>query len=105
VQARVSGDSNGFGSRAIRIVRRPRDYIDGLLTDFVELHGDRRYADDGAIIAGMGYFPAAPGRRRGPSAGPLDQRSDQAQLRQAVSRGLIAKRRECSIWQIVSGCR
>jgi acetyl-CoA carboxylase carboxyl transferase subunit alpha len=28
------------------------DYIDGMFTDFVELHGDRAYADDRAIIGG-----------------------------------------------------
>lgn len=34
--------------------RRPytQDYIDGMFTDFVELHGDRAYADDAAIIGG-----------------------------------------------------
>ncbi len=29
-----------------------QDYIDGMFTDFVELHGDRAYADDPAIIGG-----------------------------------------------------
>lgn len=29
-----------------------QDYIDGMFTDFVELHGDRTYADDAAIIGG-----------------------------------------------------
>ncbi|MES1925174.1 acetyl-CoA carboxylase carboxyltransferase subunit alpha [Salinisphaera sp. T31B1] len=29
-----------------------QDYIDGLFTDFVELHGDRAYGDDPAIIGG-----------------------------------------------------
>ena len=28
------------------------DYINGMFTDFVELHGDRAYADDRAIIGG-----------------------------------------------------
>ena len=32
------------------------DYVDRLFTDFVELHGDRRYADDAAIIAGFAKF-------------------------------------------------
>ena len=31
-------------------------YIDYMITDFVELHGDRRYADDPAVVAGLGYF-------------------------------------------------
>ena len=33
-----------------------QDYIDRLFEDFVELHGDRRFADDSAIIAGLGRF-------------------------------------------------
>jgi acetyl-CoA carboxylase carboxyl transferase subunit alpha len=32
------------------------DYIDRLFEDFVELHGDRRFGDDAAIIAGLGRF-------------------------------------------------
>jgi len=32
------------------------DYIDLLFTDFHELHGDRMYADDFAIIGGIGRF-------------------------------------------------
>ncbi|MFT5260100.1 MAG: acetyl-CoA carboxylase carboxyl transferase subunit alpha [Saprospiraceae bacterium] len=32
------------------------DYIGELLTDFQELHGDRHYADDPAIVAGIGRF-------------------------------------------------
>lgn len=30
------------------------DYIDLMLTDFVELHGDRNYGDDKAIVGGFG---------------------------------------------------
>lgn len=33
-----------------------KDYIDRLFTDFVELHGDRYYRDDPAIIGGIAYF-------------------------------------------------
>jgi len=32
------------------------DYIERLITDFVELHGDRRFGDDPAIVAGIGRF-------------------------------------------------
>ena len=35
---------------------RDRDYIDILFEDFVELHGDRYYRDDPAIIGGIAYF-------------------------------------------------
>lgn len=38
--------------------KRPytRDYIQYLCPDFEELHGDRRFADDAAIMAGFGTF-------------------------------------------------
>jgi acetyl-CoA carboxylase carboxyl transferase subunit alpha len=32
------------------------DYVERLLDDFVELHGDRRRADDHAVVAGLGRF-------------------------------------------------
>ncbi|MFB6241113.1 MAG: acetyl-CoA carboxylase carboxyltransferase subunit alpha [Gemmatimonadota bacterium] len=32
------------------------DYVDVLFDDFVELHGDRRYGDDGAIVGGWATF-------------------------------------------------
>lgn len=44
-----------------QIARHPQrpytmDWINLLITDFVELHGDRGYGDDKALIAGMGKF-------------------------------------------------
>jgi acetyl-CoA carboxylase carboxyl transferase subunit alpha len=44
-----------------QIARHPQrpytmDWINLLITEFVELHGDRGYADDKALIAGMGKF-------------------------------------------------
>ena len=33
-----------------------KDYIDRLFTDFVELHGDRYYKDDLAVVGGIAYF-------------------------------------------------
>ena len=44
-----------------QVARHPRrpytlDYIDKLFTDFEELHGDRAYSDDPAIVAGIGRF-------------------------------------------------
>jgi len=38
--------------------KRPytQTYVDHLLEDFVEFHGDRKYADDPAIICGFGRF-------------------------------------------------
>ena len=45
----------------IQIARHPKrpytlDYIKMLMDDFKELHGDRRFADDPAIVAGLGSF-------------------------------------------------
>ena len=35
-------------------------FINKLLTDFIELHGDRRFGDDAAIIAGIGRLGGRP---------------------------------------------
>ncbi|MCR5502727.1 MAG: acetyl-CoA carboxylase carboxyltransferase subunit alpha [Lachnospiraceae bacterium] len=37
-----------------------RDYILNLITDFTELHGDRRYGDDPALIGGIGFLDDMP---------------------------------------------
>jgi len=47
------------------VARHPRrpftfDYIRYLVEGFVEIHGDRRYADDPAIVAGFGTFRGRP---------------------------------------------
>jgi acetyl-CoA carboxylase carboxyl transferase subunit alpha len=36
------------------------DYIATLMPDFIEMHGDRAYADDPAIICGMAWFDEQP---------------------------------------------
>jgi acetyl-CoA carboxylase carboxyl transferase subunit alpha len=36
------------------------DYVDALMTDFVELHGDRLFRDDPAIVGGLAYFDHQP---------------------------------------------
>jgi len=36
------------------------DYISRMLTDFVELHGDRAYRDDPAIVSGIGKLDGRP---------------------------------------------
>jgi acetyl-CoA carboxylase carboxyl transferase subunit alpha len=35
---------------------RAQDYIDGLITEFTPLAGDRAFADDAAVLGGMGRF-------------------------------------------------
>src|SRR6201989_80385 len=39
---------------------KARDYIETLITDFTPLAGDRAFADDAAIIGGMGRFRGQP---------------------------------------------
>lgn len=44
-----------------QLARHPKrpytlDYVERLFTDFVELHGDRMYADDHAIVTGIAKF-------------------------------------------------
>ena len=45
-------------SQVARHPQRPYtlDYVQTLFTDFEELHGDRRYADDAAIVGGLARF-------------------------------------------------
>lgn len=49
----------------VQLARHPKrphsgDYIQGLLTGFEELHGDRFFGDDKSIVAGMGLFEGKP---------------------------------------------
>jgi acetyl-CoA carboxylase carboxyl transferase subunit alpha len=36
------------------------DYVERLFTEFTELHGDRRFADDPAIVAGLAFYKGQP---------------------------------------------
>ncbi|MBT9539616.1 acetyl-CoA carboxylase carboxyltransferase subunit alpha [Thiobacillus sp.] len=49
-------------SQVARHPQRPYtlDYVAGLFTDFSELHGDRAFADDAAIVGGMARFNGEP---------------------------------------------
>ncbi len=48
---------------------QPQDFINSLITDFTELHGDRVSGDDPALVAGLGFFKGMPifvmGTRKG----------------------------------------
>ena len=48
--------------RISRAQDRPRamDYIDAIFDDFTELHGDRAYGDDPAIVGGLAFFHGLP---------------------------------------------
>ena len=40
--------------------RTGKQYIDALITDFIELHGDRKFADDPAVVGGVGRIGDLP---------------------------------------------
>jgi acetyl-CoA carboxylase carboxyl transferase subunit alpha len=47
--------------QCVQVARHPNrpcmlDYVERLFTEFTELHGDRRFGDDTAIVTGLGYF-------------------------------------------------
>jgi acetyl-CoA carboxylase carboxyl transferase subunit alpha len=49
----------------VQVARHPSrpttlDYVASLFTDFVELHGDRRFADDHAIVTGTALYKGKP---------------------------------------------
>ncbi len=51
--------------RRVQLARHPKrphslDYIERLITDFQELHGDRSFGDDPAIVTGTGSFEGRP---------------------------------------------
>lgn len=48
-------------TQIVQIARHPQrpytlDYIGSLVEDFIEIHGDRRFADDPAIVSGLGFY-------------------------------------------------
>lgn len=54
-------ESGESALQRVKLARHPErphamDYIERLFDDFVEVHGDRRFADDAALICGFGVF-------------------------------------------------
>lgn len=55
--------SDAMKSVAIaRMIERPntRQFIEAVFEDFMELHGDRLFADDGAVVGGIASFQGIP---------------------------------------------
>jgi acetyl-CoA carboxylase carboxyl transferase subunit alpha len=51
--------------QCVQVARHPNrptmlDYVDRLFTEFIELHGDRRFGDDKAVVAGLAFFRGEP---------------------------------------------
>ncbi len=66
VAAPVPGaEPENIAWQRVKLARHPKrphslDYIQRLFTDFHEIHGDRRFGDDPAIVCGMGSFEGRP---------------------------------------------
>lgn len=64
-QASVSAPEAHPAWQRVLLARHPKrphslDYIGRLFSDFQEIHGDRAFGDDPAIVAGLGQFEARP---------------------------------------------
>ncbi len=64
LRQKVSGPPQDAWERVL-LARHPQrpytlDYIQMLCTDFLELHGDRRFADDAAMVTGFAQFEDRP---------------------------------------------
>jgi acetyl-CoA carboxylase carboxyl transferase subunit alpha len=51
--------------QTVQVARHPQrphtlDFIDSIFDDFDEMHGDRQFGDDAAIIGGIGYLETIP---------------------------------------------
>src|SRR5271169_5621992 len=58
-------ESQNVAWQRVLLARHPKrphtlDYIERLFTDFHEIHGDRSFADDPAIVCGMAFFEGRP---------------------------------------------
>src|SRR5580704_1845843 len=64
-QAEPAGPDANPAWRRVQLARHPKrphslDYIGRLFTDFQEIHGDRAFGDDPAIVTGMARFQGNP---------------------------------------------
>src|SRR5215813_12804292 len=65
VEQENGGPSGNAAWRRVLLARHPKrphalDYIQRLFTDFQEIHGDRAFGDDAAIVAGLAQFEGRP---------------------------------------------
>ncbi len=62
---RPQTESSNVAWQRVLLARHPKrphtlDYVERLFTDFHEIHGDRLFADDPAVVCGMGFFEGRP---------------------------------------------
>src|SRR5579872_727057 len=61
----VESEPSNEAWRRVLLARHPKrphalDYIERIFTGFQEVHGDRYFGDDAAIVAGFGFFESKP---------------------------------------------
>lgn len=80
----TNSDTDNEAYARLKVARHPErpytlDYIGKLCENFTELHGDRRFSDDAALIAGFATFEDAPiaiiGQQKGRSTNERRQRN------------------------------
>ena len=64
-QSELNPEHSTTAFERVRLARHPErpytlDFIERLFEDFVEIHGDRRYADDAAVVCGFARFHGMP---------------------------------------------
>jgi acetyl-CoA carboxylase carboxyl transferase subunit alpha len=62
---RPQTESSNVAWQRVLLARHPKrphtlDYVERLFTDFHEIHGDRLFADDPAVVCGMAFFEGRP---------------------------------------------
>ena len=81
------------------------DYVARIVDDFEELHGDRAFADDKAIVGGLGRIDGRPVMLIGHQKGRDTKEKMQPQLRHAAPRGLSQGAAADEAWPSASACR
>ena len=61
----ASAEERADAWKRVQLARHPKrphslDYIERIITDFHEIHGDRLFGDDPAIVCGAGFFQGRP---------------------------------------------
>jgi acetyl-CoA carboxylase carboxyl transferase subunit alpha len=69
------------------------DYVERLFTDWIELHGDRRFAEDASVVSGLARF-------RGRSVVVVGH-----QKGRGTKENMVRRRSACTSWPSASVCR
>ena len=94
----------------VQIARHPKrlyalDYIRALVEDFQELHGDRRFKDDPAMICGTGNLEGRPVMIIGQQKVPKDKAQNSTEFWDASIRKVIGRPFAAWKWPPNSACQ